>query len=109
MADNTSTDTEPASSGDTPVSIVERTALSLVELLAELGGAELLFRRDDACLAVAVVALADERRLIVVERTYRDGIQVILDPTPEELATAQDDDLWETWNSPRAKYLASAV
>jgi len=37
------------------------------------------------------------------------GLCVILDPTPEELGTARTGDLWDLWNSKRAKDLFSVV
>src|SRR5918999_1024071 len=61
--------------------------ITLAGLLAELVGAELSFQRDDdlelATLAVAVLTLPGGRQVIAVERTYRDGIRVLLDPTPK--------------------------
>jgi hypothetical protein len=55
-------------------------AMSLVELLTRLTGAELLFRREDEddLLAVAVLALPAGRQVLFVERTYRDGTRVLL-------------------------------
>jgi hypothetical protein len=82
--------------------------MTLVELLAELGRAETLVRRDDSVLAVTVLDFAG-RRVLAVERTYRDGIKVLLDPTPEEVEIARNGDLWSLWNSERARLLASAV
>jgi hypothetical protein len=85
-------------------------SLSLVELLAELGGAELLFRRDDdVCLTAAVIAFPDGRQVLMVERTYRDGIHVLLDPRPEEITAAREGDLWSLWNSKRSRFLHSIV
>lgn len=84
-------------------------AISLVGLLAELGGAELVLRREDTVLAVAVVGLSGGRQMLAVERTYREGIRVILDPTPEDLEIARSGDLWQLWSSDRAALLHSAV
>ena len=83
--------------------------LSLVELLAQLGGAELVLRRENALLAVAVLALPEGRQVLFVERTYRPGIGAILDPTPEEIETARSGSLWDLWNSERSSLLVSAV
>jgi hypothetical protein len=83
--------------------------LTLVQLLAELGGAQLEFRREDALLSAAVLVLPQGRRLIAMERTYREGIHILLDPTPEELATVRQGDLWTVWNSERGQSLYGAV
>lgn len=82
-------------------------ALTLVELLAQLGALEVVCHRNDATLAVAVVVLPDGRRLLAIERTYREGIGIIFDPTENELETARDGDLWKLWNSDRTRLLAS--
>lgn len=83
--------------------------LSLVELLAQLGGAELALRRENALIAVAVLSLPGGRQVLFVERTYRPGIGVVLDPTPEEIEIARSGELWQLWNSERSALLASAV
>jgi hypothetical protein len=44
-----------------------------------------------------------------IERTYREGLCVILDPTPEDLETARSGNLWDLWNSDRARDLHSIV
>lgn len=84
-------------------------ALSLVDLLTQLAGAELAFRREDDLLAVAVLTLPAGRQMLLIERTYRDGIGVLLDPTPEDLEVARTGDLWQLWNSERRSLLASAL
>ena len=80
-------------------------SLSLVELLAELVGAELRLRRegDESLIDAAILKLPDGRQILAVERSYRIGIRIILDPTPEELAVARDGDLWAIWNSQRGR------
>lgn len=83
--------------------------MTLVELLAEVAGAELVFRREDDLLAVVVVAMPAGRRVLAMERTYRDGIHVLLDPTEEELETARSGDLWKLWNLERSTYLSSMI
>lgn len=85
-------------------------AISLVELLTRLAGAELSFRREDEddLLAVALLALPAGRQVLFIERTYRDGTKVLLDPTPEEIETARSGGLWALWNSERSRYLAPA-
>jgi hypothetical protein len=84
-------------------------AITLVALLAELGGAELTLRREEATMAVACVVLAGGRQLLALERTYREGTCVLLDPTPEELELARSGDLWQLWNSDRSTLLHSVV
>lgn len=85
--------------------------ITFAELLATLGGAELSFQREDdvelASLAVAVFTLSSGRQVIAIERTYRDGIHVVIDPTPEELEIARTGDLWKLWNSERSALLMS--
>ena len=83
--------------------------MTLFELLAEVASVELLLRREDAVLAVAVIATSAGRRVLVLERTYRDGIHVLLDPTEEEMETARSGDLWKLWNLDRATYLSSVI
>jgi hypothetical protein len=87
--------------------------ITFAELLATLGGAKLSFQRQDdvelASLAVAVFALPSGRQVIAIERTYRDGIRVVIDPTPEELEIARNGDLWRLWNSERSALLMSIV
>ena len=52
-------------------------------------------------LAVAIVATPAGRRVLAMERTYRGGIHVLLDPTEEDLETARSGDLWKLWNLAR--------
>ena len=82
-------------------------ALTLVGLLAELGAVKVIDQRNDETLAVAVVGLPDGRRLLAIERTYREGIGIITDPTEEELRVAREGDLWQLWNSDRRRLLHS--
>jgi hypothetical protein len=83
--------------------------MTLFELLAEVASVELILRREDGVLAVAVVATFAGRRVLVLERTYREGIHVLLDPTEEEMETARSGDLWTLWNLDRATYLSSVI
>ncbi len=83
--------------------------ISFLELLAELGGATLTLQRNDATIAAAVIALPAGRQILAIERTYREGLCIILDPTPEELETAGNGNLWDLWNSDRARDLFSIV
>jgi len=69
----------------------------------------LLFQREtESLLAVAVFSFQD-RQLLTVERTYRDGTHVIVDPTPEEIEIARSGELWDLWNSKRARLLMGMV
>ena len=85
--------------------------MTLVELLAKLTGAELAFRREDEdeLLSVVVVATPAGRRVLALERTYSQGIHVLLDPTEEEMEMAHSGNLWTLWNSERTQYLASVI
>ncbi len=83
--------------------------ISFLQLLAELGGATLELQRGDVTIAAAVIALPAGRQVLALERTYREGLRVILDPTQEELETARSGNLWDIWNSDRAKDLSSIV
>jgi len=77
-------------------------------LLEELGRAETLVHREDSLFVVAVLDFAG-RLVLTIQRTYRDGIGVLLDPTPEEVEIARSGDLWRLWNSERAQLLIDAV
>jgi len=70
-------------------------AVTLVELLGQLAGAELSFRREADLLGVSAVVLPGGRQILIIERVYRDGTGILLDPTPEELEIARDGDLWQ--------------
>lgn len=85
-------------------------AMGLVELLTDLAGAELSFRREDEddMMAVTVLDLPTGRQVLFVERTYRDGTGVLLDPTPEEVETARSGSLRGLWNEERTRLLAPA-
>ena len=82
-------------------------SVTLVELLGQLAGAELSFRREADLLGVSAVVLPTERQVIVIERTYRDGTGILIDPTPEELEIARSGDLRQLWNSERRSLLTS--
>jgi hypothetical protein len=82
-------------------------AVTLVELLGQLAGAELSFRRESDLLGVALVVLPGGRQVLIIERVYRDGTGILLDPTPDEIEVARSGDLWQIWNSERRSLLAS--
>ncbi len=54
-------------------------------------------------LARCTAHLRSGQRLIVGERTYRQGIVTLIDPTGEEISFLQHGDLWKIWKrtSPR--------
>ena len=58
---------------------------------------------------MAVVALPENRTVLALERTYRDGIKMIFDPTEEELEIGRSSDLWRLWNSDRTVMLDSVI
>jgi hypothetical protein len=80
-------------------------AIDLLAILAELGAVDFVLHRSDPTLEVAIVQLPDDHRVLAVERTYRSGVCVIVDPTEEEMVVAREGDLWRLWNSERAKDL----
>jgi hypothetical protein len=85
-------------------------AIGLIELLALLAGAELSFRREDEddLYVATVLVFPNGRQVLFVERTYRDGTGVLLDPTSEDLEIARTGNLWSLWNDERKRLLASA-
>jgi hypothetical protein len=82
--------------------------VTLVELLAQLTGAELSFRREADLLGVVVLVLPGGCQVLVIERVYRDGTGILLDPTPEELEIARSGDLRQIWNSERRSLLLAS-
>jgi hypothetical protein len=80
--------------------------MRLLEFLADHAGVKLETRRDDPCLQGALITFENARRLIVIERTYREGAVGLLDPTDEEITTFRAGDLWDIWNSGRGEDLA---
>ena len=45
----------------------------------------------------------------LLERTYREGVVYILDPSEEEIDIVREGDLWKLWNSDRRVLLAGIV
>lgn len=80
--------------------------MTIVDLLTTYAGAAVTHRRDQPELAAVAIAFPDGRRLILMERTYRDGVVVIADPSDDELTTLQTADLWAMWNSSRPARVA---
>ena len=81
---------------------VTGTSATLVDLLSNLGGVKVLARCNTGTIAAVALAFPAGRRIILCERTYRDGICAILDATDGELDVLRAGDLWVLWNSDRA-------
>jgi len=81
-------------------------AVTLAELLAQLCGAEEPFRREADLLGVILLELPAGRQILIIERIYRNGTGILLDPTPEEIEMARSGDLWQIWNFERLRLLA---
>ena len=84
-------------------------SLSVTSLLEREAGIRVTVRRSDVTLAAVVLERRDGSPMILIERTYREGVRCILHPTPQEIAAVRDDDLWDTWNSDRAILLCGIV
>lgn len=83
--------------------------VTLLELLSELAAVEVVERWTDGVLVAALLQFGAGRRLVVVERTYREGLHVLLDPTPEDLRAGKEGRLWDLWNAERAQFLTGTV
>jgi hypothetical protein len=83
--------------------------MTLLNLLASYAGAWVVERGNDPCLASALITFPDGRRLIVLERTYREGIRVIHTPDDAEISRMKGMQLWDLWNSDRAENIDGAV
>lgn len=84
-------------------------ALSLLALLAEMGTPELEERWSEPPLVACLLRDSGGRRLVVIERTYREGIAALPDPTEAEIAAGRAGRLWKLWNSERARPLTGAI
>jgi hypothetical protein len=82
-------------------------AVTLAQLLGQLACAELSFRREADLIGVSALVMPGGRKLLIIERVYRHGTGILLDPTPEELEIARGGDLWQIWNSDRPSPLTS--
>ena len=83
--------------------------MTLLSLLASYAGAWVVERGNDPCLASALITVPDGRRLMVLERTYREGIRVIPTPDDAEISRMKGMQLWDLWNSDRAEDIDGAV
>jgi hypothetical protein len=79
--------------------------MTLASILSEMAGGCLAGSRSDSVLAATWMTFPGGRGLVLVERTYRDGLCVIIDPTEADLETLRSGDLWDLWNSERAARL----
>jgi hypothetical protein len=77
--------------------------MTIIEVVQLLGlGARLVESgTQDPSIQWVLVRLADGRRLLVVERTYREGSTVLMEPSDEEIARCRTDP-WTAWNATRA-------
>ena len=76
--------------------------MTIVDLLVEYARAVTVCRRETPELEAVTLAFPDGRQMILLERTYRAGVTVILDPTEADLAAMREAaDLGELWNSDR--------
>lgn len=72
---------------------------SLIELLRELAALHVELLRSTEAITAALLRRPDGRRLLLLERTYRDGVVYLLDPSDDEIELARHGDLWTLWNS----------
>ncbi len=81
-----------------------RAAMTIMEFvrLLDLGAQVVEGSMENLCVQWVLVQLADGRRLLVVERTYREGSTAIVDPSDEEVTRYRVDPL-TAWNSPRGE------
>ena len=83
--------------------------MTLLNLLTSYAGAWVVERGNDPCLASALITFPDGGRLIVLERTYREGIRVIQAPTEGEISRMEGTQLWDLWSSDRAEIVDGSV
>jgi len=80
-----------------------------LQLLASYADAWVVERGNDPCLASAIITFPDGRRLMVLERTYREGIRAIPEPTDQEISRIKGSQVWDLWNSGRSEIADGAV
>jgi hypothetical protein len=64
---------------------------------------------DVGSIAGLLITLPDASRIILVERTYRDGTYGVLDATDEHVAAFHRGDLWAVWNDKAAQPVRMAT
>jgi hypothetical protein len=72
--------------------------------LVSAGATVIEHKSSDELVNWALVRLADGRRLLISERSYRSGTKVTVEPTDEELQAARRDP-WSAWNSERSEHV----
>jgi hypothetical protein len=80
---------------------------SSVRYLVRLLGVRILEAcPDPGSLDWVLVETANELRqkILLLERTYREGTRVVVDPTDDEIAACRIDS-WRVWNTKRAVFL----
>ncbi len=83
---------------------------TLLELLERFAEADVLWKRDEeATMLVACLAFPNGRRLILLQRTYRQGVAFIADPTEAEIEIGLRGDPWNLWNADRCHGLGDLV
>jgi len=82
-------------------------SMTIIDLLTTYAGAVVTHRRDDPEMAAAALAFADGRRMILLERTYRIGVDAIQNPTDDDFTVLETptSDLVLLWNSGRAEWI----
>ena len=85
----------------------DSTSTRFPDFLVEQFSARIIFRRTDldSLLHVVGVELQDGGQLILLERSYREGLHYLPDPTDEEIEIAQSGEPWTLWNSERSRFL----
>lgn len=79
--------------------------MTLSMLLADLAGTAFVHSRGDSVLGAMMLEFPNGRRVLLIERTYRDGLRAITDPTLSDVEILQAGNLWDLWNSDRATLL----
>lgn len=77
------------------------------EFLTEQFDARIILQRagTESLMKVVGVELRDGRQLILLERSYREGLHYLPNPTAEEMEIAASGDPWSLWNSRRSRFL----
>ena len=93
--------------GDSREDALRFDAMDLVAFVRLVSlGVEVLERSEpDDLVGWVLLRLADGRRLLLAERTYRDGTRLIVEPNEAELQEARRDPS-AAWNSKRSELVA---
>jgi hypothetical protein len=82
--------------------------MTVLEVLGRAGNVEIIHRGTDPCLAVVIVMLRTGPA-ILMERTYREKLMWIENPTSEQIAQAREGDVWKLWAAENAVDLDGAL